>query len=59
MKSDSSASFVDSKVLVYAALKDDPRNQAAKNLLANTAHVVVLPIFARNTPSLDFAIKDH
>jgi predicted nucleic acid-binding protein len=41
MKSDSSASFVDANVLVYAALKDDPRNEAAKNLLANTAQGVL------------------
>src|ERR1035438_4363441 len=33
MTSDNDSFFVDANVLVYAALKDDPRNKAAKALL--------------------------
>src|SRR5260370_7411508 len=35
MKNDSDSFFVDANVLVYAAVKDDPRNKVAKPLLKN------------------------
>jgi uncharacterized protein len=35
MKNESDSFFVDANVLVYAAVKDDPRNEVAKALLKN------------------------
>ena len=37
MTSDNDSFFVDANVLVYAALKDDPRNKAAKALLKDSS----------------------
>jgi hypothetical protein len=36
MKNDSDSFFVDANVLVYAAVKDDPRNKVPKALLKNS-----------------------
>jgi predicted nucleic acid-binding protein len=38
MTSDNDSFFVDTNVLVYASLKDDPRNKAAKALLQDSSH---------------------
>ena len=35
MESDNDSFFVDANILVYAAVKDDPRNEVAKALLEN------------------------
>lgn len=102
MKNDEAKFFVDTNVLVYAALRDDPRNGPSRWLLINAArgvlhispqilaefystitspkrvtapytpaeaiefmetllgyeHVVVLPIFARGTASVDCALEN-
>jgi len=36
MKSDNDSFFVDANVLVYAAVKDDPRNEVANALAAKS-----------------------
>src|ERR1039457_740053 len=65
MTSDNDSFFVDANVLVYAALKDDPRNKAAKAVLKDssrgTLHISpqILTEFYSTITSRFFQLPNH